>query len=474
MSRGHSLGLLVLFILLSLIRGTLYAALVPPWQGPDEPKHFEYVRLLHEKHRPIGWGDANADLEGEIIASMERYRFWELGWYEDPTGKRFSQVFGIVSHKLEQPLLGYLPYALILEVIPLRDTAMQLYAMRLLSVLLGILITVVAWFTVVELFPGNWCYIIGIMTFIVFLPMHSFMLGMVNSDHFAELFTYLVFFVLVRMLRRGITLWRLFEVAVFASLGALAKRTALLAVPAIGVAALLYPWRQEVRFRLKWPQVLAVLAGLGMAGALVFVLGRYNWPIVNQVLAKLYSVLEHTYRYYLFLPSEQFPFTFDRRFFEPEALPVYQRYFVWLYCSFWGWFGWLKAPLSPWLYTLLGLVSITAILGLLALIVRAWQGRLDFTLWQKKTLILFAASIIFTLLIVIAREIRNWDFKWGGYPQGRFLFPILIPIATLFFVGLFALVPERFQRWFTLGYVVSFVVFDAYALLRYVLPFFYG
>jgi len=461
MARRPYLVLLMLFVALSLVRGAVYAVLVPPWQGPDEPKHFEYVRLLHQLRRPVNWGDVDPALEAEIIASMDRYRFWELGWYEDSAGKRFSQVFGVMSHKLEQPLLGYLPYAVTLEVLSLHDTVTQLYVMRLLSVLLGALITVVAWFTVVELFQDNWCYITGIMTFIVFLPMHSFMLGMVNSDHLAELFAYLVLFVLVRILRRGITLWRLFEAVVFASLGALAKRTALLVIPVIGVAV-------------RWSRIWAALAGLGVVGVLALFLWRSGWQIVDQALVKLRPVLEHAYRYYLFLPSEQFPFTFDRRFFEPEALPVYQRYFVFLFRSFWGWFGWLKVPLSSWLYALLGVISIAAFLGLLALVVRAWQGRLDWALWQKKTLVLFVVSVIFALLIVIAREIRNWDFEWGGYPQGRFLFPILLPIATLFFVGLLALVPERFQRQFTLGYVVSFVVFDACALIRYMLPFFYG
>jgi uncharacterized membrane protein YkgB len=397
-----------------------------------------------------------------------------MGWYRDARGTSFAQVFEGSPHKLEQPLLGYLPYAMMLDLVPVRDTVGQLYAMRLLSVLLGVLITIVAWSTVVELFANRWTYIVGIMTFVVFLPMHSFLLGTLNSDHLAELFTCLVLFVLVRILHRGLTIVRLGEALVFAVLGAFAKRTALVTLPIIAAAVFLYLWRHRLRVQVTKKQVGLAAGALSLVGGLGFILWYQYSGMSQRALAALSEIAVHIYRYYLFLPSRQFPFQFDQRFFQPEAVPVYERYFVFLYRSFWGWFGWLRAPLSSWLYALLGAVSIAALVGLAVMAVRAREGRLELALWQKKTLALFAFSIVLDLLIVIAREIRSWDYEWGGYPQARFLFPVLVPIATLFFAGLLAVVPARYQRPFTLAYMLGFVVFDAYALMHYALPFFYG
>ena len=44
----HLAWLVSLFLFAVVARGVV-ALTLPPWQGPDEPKHFEYVRLLVEK-----------------------------------------------------------------------------------------------------------------------------------------------------------------------------------------------------------------------------------------------------------------------------------------------------------------------------------------------------------------------------------------------------------------------------------------
>ena len=41
----------------ALLHGLLWMALVPPWQTPDEPKHYEFVRLMAARGsaRPVAW-----------------------------------------------------------------------------------------------------------------------------------------------------------------------------------------------------------------------------------------------------------------------------------------------------------------------------------------------------------------------------------------------------------------------------------
>ena len=45
MSIRHLLPL-VAILATYLVAGTLYATLTPPWQAPDEPAHYNYIRYL--------------------------------------------------------------------------------------------------------------------------------------------------------------------------------------------------------------------------------------------------------------------------------------------------------------------------------------------------------------------------------------------------------------------------------------------
>ena len=37
---------LIIWLVLVLARGTVFTFAIPPWQHPDEPTHFEHVRLI--------------------------------------------------------------------------------------------------------------------------------------------------------------------------------------------------------------------------------------------------------------------------------------------------------------------------------------------------------------------------------------------------------------------------------------------
>jgi len=62
---------LLAIILAYLVVGALYAALTPPWQAPDEPAHYNYVRYLAENRRlpVLQMGDYPHDYLEEIKAA---------------------------------------------------------------------------------------------------------------------------------------------------------------------------------------------------------------------------------------------------------------------------------------------------------------------------------------------------------------------------------------------------------------------
>ena len=44
-------SILAIIVLAYIVLGTLYAALTPRWQAPDEPAHYNYIRHLVEQRR---------------------------------------------------------------------------------------------------------------------------------------------------------------------------------------------------------------------------------------------------------------------------------------------------------------------------------------------------------------------------------------------------------------------------------------
>jgi hypothetical protein len=117
------------------------------------------------------------------------------------------------------------------------------------------------------------------------------------------------------------------------------------------------------------------------------------------------------------------------RQFAPRSLAQWQApersllYLVLTFAGFWGNYGWLQAPLPVALYGLLAVIAAAAGAGLLA----RWQR--DATLRPILAAWLLACALIAvqTLLPMIGRD---WQ------PQGRYLFPALLPLTGLLLVGL--------------------------------------
>jgi hypothetical protein len=82
----------------------------------------------------------------------------------------------------------------------------------------------------------------------------------------------------------------------------------------------------------------------------------------------------------------------------------------------------------------------------------------------------------FTLLLAVA------IFVWvallsraGGYYQfqGRYLFPVVVPFAFLLVGGWANITPSRTRGFLVWAGLVFLAVFDAWAVMQYVVPYFY-
>lgn len=510
-----------LLVLLTVARGLIYVLVIPPWQTPDEPSHFGYVRFVMQTHglaAPRG-----APVDPQITASMVHFDFWRLRYHaSEPSSSDLLNESRIASG---HPPLYYLLAALVLSPLRDQDVILQLYALRLCSVLMAASTVLVAFRTVKLLFPDDPVLPLAVTAFIAFLPMHAFMSASVNNDNLAELVASLLVCLLVLTLRDGISPLKGVGVVILLGAGYFTKRTTFFTVPLVLAYMPIYCWTRAYSIRdasltarrqlaslasdaakvgrtvlrshsLRYS--LAIIAVLGLiCGALwLFVSARRDGRRDNAIAWVQAAATERQYvplstKVYNPSPPSRLEVTIGQILklvrvsladfqsaFSAEGtglsrIPSYLLFSLLTFASFWANFGWMNIPLDPAWYALLAVISLFAFLGLLLRILREIRSSGKQTLlpcrWQKGALLILilASFLIFvqTFGLMVVQNIPQ---------QGRYLFPAIVPLSTLFILGLSEVVPTRYRRGLPVICILSLFLFDALCLARYILPHYYS
>ena len=157
--------------------GSLFAADTPPWQVPDEPAHYNYVRFVAEKGRlpELRLGDYPQDYLEQLKAA------------------RFPPALSIdpIRYESHQPPLYYAMAAGVYRVASQLGLS-TLLALRLFSLALGAASLYIGFRAVRALLPGEPLLALGTVAFAATLPMHLAMTAAVNNDVLAEVLLGLV------------------------------------------------------------------------------------------------------------------------------------------------------------------------------------------------------------------------------------------------------------------------------------------
>jgi 4-amino-4-deoxy-L-arabinose transferase-like glycosyltransferase len=432
-SRPRSIGiLLAVLITVYVAIGASYAALTPAWQVPDEPAHYNYVRSLAEgQGLPVlEPGDYDHAYLGQIVAQgFPRHLSIEPLEYED-----------------HQPPLYYLLAAPVYLLF-----GGSLLPLRLLSVLLGAALLVVAFRTVRTVFPERPC--LGIMAagFIAFIPQHVAMAAGVNNDLLAELVV-------------GGTLWALVvyldrhtappgHIGILLGTALLTKTTAYVVVGVAAGAVLIRRHREDRTWRwaarqLAWMLIPALLLA---APWLIRNALTYGWgdPLG---LARHGAIVEGQPRSSEWLAAHGWGGLLTMM-----ARTTFQ--------SFWGQLGWMAVPLPARIYQ--GLLVLTLLLagGFVARFIRLWRGSGSPLLASRCLALGLSAALTFSAFL--------WYNLTFVQHQGRYLFPALIPVATAAALGLDALaeiVPGQVRPWTLATFFGGLAAFDVYCLVRIIIP----
>lgn len=428
-------------LILALASRLTMAVTVPVWQGPDEPKLFQQVRLLVDlrnvlwsERRLLVQSDASPRLEQQVIASMVAHHYWHYHPLPRPTvlPNSFIGLWGNQASELGQRTLVYDLIAAA-TLLPFRgsDLETQLLVVRCVSVVLSALTVPVTYVVARTLAPDDRFVAAVSAAFVATLPMHVFMGGMLNNDNGVSLAGALVVLGITRCLGLGFTARRWAFVFLALMVALMTKRTAVgllpgaLLVASFGIASL--PRRRTLLLG-------AVIGGLAVALGATLAADPGARPIEES--------LAHAY-------APQGIWIVTSLLTLPWASPLVPtlivRHLTFLFRSFWGILGWFDVPLPESLYRLLEIVTFACAIGWVAeLFLTLRHGLASATPRATGTGRILLVFLVLTVVSIVLAVLERLAFlDPGQVPQGRYLFVAVTPIAVGLAVGARFLLPRR-------------------------------
>ena len=235
---------LTLLVGFTLARGIVLAFLVPPWQAPDEPGHYEYARLVLAHGLDVLSDDRDIFLQQTIIADLARSDFWAnvraltpnplpTTFYTDPFLARSGSQVG------DEPVDYYCLLSLLWRVWPKANIREQLLIGRLFSTILLVLAVLLTAWAATTGWPADHKLQFALPAFVVFQPMAAFMGAALNNDVLALLLGTLGSAIGIWAVRRGLLWWRAAILVGVAAAGLQTKKTNLFLWPLTFEAMLL-------------------------------------------------------------------------------------------------------------------------------------------------------------------------------------------------------------------------------------------
>jgi hypothetical protein len=424
-----------------------WGLITAPFQAPDETDHFAYTQSLVERGRApsrdlaatlrrwssaetlaledIGWFTDHRALDSRppwLEAQESDYRMQAAALHpraDDGGGAETAATHGPVYYAALVPgywAAGSSPFS-------------QLTMMRLASALIAALAVLFTFMLAREVAPGRlWIAVLAALL-VAFQPMYGFISGAVNNDAGVNAAGAAVELLLIRMLRRGITVPSgALTGAVLLALP-LIKGTGLSLYPIAAVALLAVLWRHHSRADVPgWVAFAACAVSLGLLSA--YVLGGVHTAsaprgasAISSNASAVSGALHHvpdflSYLWQVFLPK----LPFMTAHFPASGYPAYTIFVV----RGWGAFGSYTITFPHWVYVVILVAMLCAIpLSSLA----AWC---EWT-WVRRNWLELFVLISMPVAVIVGFEAAY--YTPGTRPViaevGRYAFPAIGPLAVL-------------------------------------------
>ncbi|MBI3963163.1 MAG: hypothetical protein HY335_10435 [Deinococcus sp.] len=428
-----------MLLLVTLVNSLLWSAVLPFNSGNDENLHLETARFIGEHGRLPVFGpgkDAYAYFDQELGVARSSYAL--------------------------HPSLPYILGGFLIRLVPTRTDADILHAARLLSVAAAVATVLFASLTAQVLFPHHLLLRLAVPVLVAFQPQFTYITGYVNNDAFATAAASLVVWLTVR---------RLLAVPGEDWMGTVSLGVALGVVilskfnvyPIMPFAVLGYGWSRR---RQLWP----MLRGLALVGLLALAVGGW-WPLRNALLYHGdWLAMETSRTAWLAVdPAYQ---SYAEKGFGIGSVGLLGIWWIETFDTFWAAFGpgGRHVTLGRVFYLGFALIVLSSLQGLgrlLSQLPEKLKRRAD----QPRAIVFLGLALFTTglLLLSLVNSFVN-DYQ----PQGRYLFPALVPISILLAVGIahFRLAAQS-SGWPLLTTGVYFIATNLLGLWGYVLPAYY-
>jgi 4-amino-4-deoxy-L-arabinose transferase-like glycosyltransferase len=462
----------VVVALVAFVNAGAWALITPNYQAPDEPAHVGYaVELAETGHPPRNdWNHGVASDEALALAgglnTFEMLQFatdTRPSWlkeqqraYERTAAGKLSRTNGggPSTASVHGPVYYAFP-ALAYRILYDASFPDRMFAMRLASALLAAFTVVFIYLTVAELVPGRRWAPAAAALLVAFQPMFGFLGGTINTDIGVNLAGAALLYLLVRALRRGLTLRLAIAIPAVFVLGVLAKVTMLSFLPVAALALLVLAWRRSGTLR-DWGVMAGIAAGLILLWAKA-IGPAYHHSFLpapgggGSVGTPIGLAGTLSYIWQIFLP----PLWFMHHDFAPGIHPVWDVYVI----RAWGSFGWLDVNLQHPIF-------VAVAIAMVAVIVLALRG-----LWLERVAVRRRWA---ELLVLFGSFVCVAGFAHAAFArinpalpileQGRYLFPAATVGAAAAVAACYGL-GRRFAATGGLVLVSSMMLLSAYAQL---------
>jgi 4-amino-4-deoxy-L-arabinose transferase-like glycosyltransferase len=418
---------------IAVLNAVCWSIVTPPFEVPDEPDHFAYVKQLAETGRlPTSNSEQPTD---EEIATLIRLRYYLVR--QQPQNhtiatqaeqETLEREGAARRHEVGSPAAGVAaaqpPLYYALEAIPYSiertGTVLdRLALMRLLSALFAGFTTLFAFMFVREVLPRvPWAWIVGGLS-VALVPLLGFVSGAVNPDSLLIAVSSGIFYCLARAFRRGLSTGGAVTIGALMAIGFLTKLNFLGLAPGVLLGLTVLSVRAaRVSCRLAYRN-LAVAVAIAVSPAVVYAVvnAASHHPVLGLVSGALRglhgSVLaEANYVWQLYLP--RIPGTANDF---PGLFPLRQFWFD----GYVGLYGWLDTVFPGWVYSL-ALIPAAAIALLFA-----WasiQARAALR-GRAGELVVYFVMAVGVMGLIGAASYHGFPNVDAEFAEARYLLPLL-------------------------------------------------
>lgn len=407
-------------VLLLIGLSAWYRSLIPPFEGPDEPEHTAYIFWLVENRRLPPQGEAawQTPVRQEAGQPPLYYLLAALptavGNLMEPTAVYRPNPYFPSAAPGNVPDNKNIAVHYPGDTRPLRGQWLGIYLARLVSLLFGVILVLSTMALAWEVWSSRPTLIFAAGLLVALTPQVIFLSSVISNEMAVAALSTAVLWLLARLLRRGPVWQHGLLLGLVYGLALLSKSNSLLLAPVIAGGFGWLWWQNRDNGR-------AVLGTAVAAGTAVLLVAGWWYGRNTWLYGSPFGLESHCYAPWAYCDASA------QRQLLAEWIEVFQ--------SYWAAFGWGNIKFAGWLYGLLGMAVLGAVVGLARQTSRRWRRG---QAWDTTAVLLLLLTLV-CLLTAVSLEV--W-MQTVTAPHGRLLYPAIGAASVLLVTGWFGLRPR--------------------------------